>query len=345
MAALKEKAAMPSHLPPKSSQPFEPALGLANCHLQTIFPRYHRPRPWIRTQCQWLKTPDGDRLAVHTPVALRDDADTPLVLILHGLEGSVESPYVQGIMESLLGQGLQVAVMHFRGCGGVPNLLPRAYHSGDSGDPRWLAGQLRERYPNTPLMAVGYSLGGNVLLKWLGEDGVDSPLVAAVSVSAPLDLHASSRRMGQGFSRVYQRHLLKSLQHSLRSKARDPDLARQMPRLDEARYFSNFRNFDDHFTAPLHGFSGVDDYYTRASSKPLLKDICRPTLIIHAEDDPFVCNSAIPSGEEVGKSVMLDISKRGGHVGFISGSLWRPRYWLESRIPEFLLEHRSIRRA
>ncbi|HEY8567988.1 hydrolase [Microbulbifer sp.] len=316
--------------------PFAPAVGLGNCHLQTIFPRFHRPQPWIHTQCQWLQTPDGDRIALHTPVKLVDDPERPLVLVLHGLEGSVESPYVQGIMQALLALRFQVAVMHFRGCGGVPNLMARAYHSGDSGDPRWLAAHLRDRYPNTPLMAVGYSLGGNVLLKWLGEDGGDSPLSAAVSVSAPLDLHASSRRMGQGFSKVYQRHLLNSLRQSLRKKALDPELARQMPALDEQRYFSDFRHFDDHFTAPLHGFLGVDDYYTRASSKPLLRHIRRPTLIIHAADDPFVCPSAIPTSDEVGSHVELDITSKGGHVGFVSGSVWRPVYWLEQRIPQFL---------
>ncbi len=241
-------------------------------------------------------------------------------------------------MQALLAAGFQVAVMHFRGCGGVPNLLPRAYHSGDSADPRWLAGQLRERFPATPLMAVGYSLGGNVLLKWLGEDGAQSLLSAAVSVSAPLDLHASSRRLQQGFSKVYQRHLLSSLKESLRRKAKNPELASKMPRLDEARFFSSFRNFDDHFTAPLHGFRGVDDYYTRASSKPLLRQIEVPTLIIHAADDPFVCTSAIPEPHEISASVSLAISKQGGHVGFICGSLWRPEYWLETRIPQFFLD-------
>ncbi|WP_226661385.1 hydrolase [Microbulbifer aggregans] len=331
---------MPSSqsFPQESRQVFRPATGLGNCHLQTIFPRYHRPRPWIHTQCQWLQTPDGDRLALHTPAPLRDDASAPIVLVLHGLEGSVESPYVQGIMQALLAAGFQVAVMHFRGCGGVPNLLPRAYHSGDSADPRWLAGQLRERFPATPLMAVGYSLGGNVLLKWLGEDGAQSLLSAAVSVSAPLDLHASSRRLQQGFSKVYQRHLLSSLKESLRRKAKNPELASKMPRLDEARFFSSFRNFDDHFTAPLHGFRGVDDYYTRASSKPLLRQIEVPTLIIHAADDPFVCTSAIPEPHEISASVSLAISKQGGHVGFICGSLWRPEYWLETRIPQFFLD-------
>ncbi|WP_460805081.1 hydrolase [Microbulbifer agarilyticus] len=319
-----------------TAQPFKPATGLANCHLQTIFPVFHRPKPWIRTQLQWFPTPDGDRIGLHTPARLTDDPTQPIVLVLHGLEGSVESSYIQGLMPALLSAGFQVAVMHFRGCGGIPNLLPRAYHSGDSEDPRWLTSKLAEHYPNTPLMAVGYSLGGNVLLKWLGEDGEKSPLTAAVSVSAPLDLHLSSRRMNTGFSRVYQKHLLDSLKKSLKRKAQDPAIAQAMPQLNAPRAFSNFRYFDDYFTAPLHGFRDVDDYYDRASSRPHLINIARPTYLVHAEDDPFVSPKAIPTSADVSGSVTLGISKRGGHVGFISGSLWQPRYWLEEAIPAFL---------
>ncbi|WP_406827754.1 hydrolase [Microbulbifer sp. ARAS458-1] len=321
---------------PHLQQPFTPGIGLTNCHLQTVFPVFHRSKPWVRTQAQWLETPDGDRIALHTPVRLEDDPGRPIVLILHGLEGSVESPYIQGLIPALISAGFQVAVMHFRGCGGIPNRLPRAYHSGDSDDPRWLAGRLTAHYPNTPLMAVGYSLGGNVLLKWLGEDGDKSPLTAAVSVSAPLDLHLSSKQMNTGFSKVYQKHLLDSLKKSLTRKTRDLELARKMPPIDHPRAFSNFRHFDDHFTAPLHGFTGVDDYYTRASSLPLLSNIARPTCLIHALDDPFVSPKAVPTDSDVSASVTLAISKRGGHVGFVSGSLWKPVYWLESIIPAFL---------
>ena len=321
---------------PTPTQAFKPGIGLANCHLQTIFPVFHRPKPWVRTQAQWLETPDGDRIALHTPVRLEDNPERPIVLVLHGLEGSVESPYIQGLMPALLSAGFQVAVMHFRGCGGIPNLLPRAYHSGDSDDPRWAASKLKDHYPNTPLMAVGYSLGGNVLLKWLGEDGESSPLSAAVSVSAPLDLHLSSQQMNTGFSKVYQKHLLDSLKDSLNRKAKDPALAQQMPPLNRPQAFSNFRHFDDHFTAPLHGFRGVDDYYTRASSRPHLINIARPTYLIHAVDDPFVSPKAIPTASDVSAAVTLGISKRGGHVGFVGGSLWKPRYWLEEAIPEFL---------
>lgn len=319
------------------TEKFSPARGLANCHLQTVFARFHRSEPWIQTDRHWYTTPDGDRLAVHTPRPLQDDPASPLVLVLHGLEGSVASPYAQGLMEELLRRGYQVAVMHFRGCGGIPNKLPRAYHSGDSDDPRWLLGEFRTQFPNTPLIAVGYSLGGNVLLKMLGEDGQGSPLTAAVAVSAPLDLHACSRRINSGLSRVYQRHLLACLRRSLRLKASDPYLAAALPNLDDGAYFANFRHFDNAFTAPLHGFRDVDDYYTRASSKPLLKDIRVPTLIINAVDDPFICPSALPAKAEVSADVQLQISEKGGHVGFISGSLWRPTYWLESRIPEFLV--------
>lgn len=318
------------------TEKFSPAAGLGNCHLQTLFARFHRPRPWVTTDCRWYHTPDKDLLALHTPQPLKDDPAQPLVLVLHGLTGSVYSPYIQGLMESLQTHGYQVAVMHFRGCGGIPNRLPRAYHCGDSEDPRWLADKLRETLPNTPIMAVGYSLGGNVLLKWLGEDGQGSPLRAAVAVSAPMDLHACSRWIDKGLSRIYQRHLLTSLKEILQQKAADPALAAAMPALDRAEHFSSFRRFDDAFTAPLHGFRDADDYYTRASSKPLLRSIRVPTLIIHAVDDPFVCPSAIPSAAEVSASVSLDVSEKGGHVGFISGSLWQSRYWLEQRIPAFL---------
>ncbi|WP_323844380.1 hydrolase [Microbulbifer magnicolonia] len=318
------------------TEKFSPATGLGNCHLQTVFARFHRPEPWIQTDCRWYATPDGDRLAVHTPRPLRDDPAAPLVLVLHGLEGSVASPYVQGLMESLLKGGYQVAVMHFRGCGGIPNKLPRAYHSGDSEDPRWLLGEFGKQFPHTSLMAVGYSLGGNVLLKMLGEDGQGSPLTAAAAVSAPLDLHACSRRINTGMSRIYQRHLLSSLRQSLRLKASDPCLAAALPDLEKGVYFANFRHFDNAFTAPLHGFRDVDDYYTRASSKPLLRNIRVPTLIINATDDPFICPSALPEPMEVSSDVQLQISEKGGHVGFVGGSLWRPSYWLETRIPAFL---------
>ncbi|WP_020415280.1 hydrolase [Microbulbifer variabilis] len=318
------------------TEKFTPATGLGNCHLQTVFGRLHRPSPWINTSRRWYETPDGDCLAMHYPRPLVDDPELPLVLILHGLEGSVASPYVQGLMQSLLERHYQVAVMHFRGCGGIPNRLPRAYHSGDSEDPRWMVEQLRGQLPSTPILVVGYSLGGNVLLKMLGEDGICSPVIGAVAVSSPMDLHACSRRINTGLSKLYQRHLLSCLRLTLKQKAEDPGMAAALPNLDDATYFVNFRRFDNTFTAPLHGFRDVDDYYTRASSKRLLKEIRVPTMIINAVDDPFVCPTAIPQQGEVSAMVNLEISEHGGHVGFVGGTLWNPNYWLEQKIPAFL---------
>ncbi|QFT54770.1 hydrolase [Microbulbifer sp. THAF38] len=315
---------------------FTPAIGLGNCHVQTVFGRVHRPVPWIETQCRWYETPDGDCLALLTPRPLVDDPDLPLVLILHGLAGSVASPYVQGMMDSLLSHRYQVAVMHFRGCGGVPNRLPRAYHSGDSEDPRWMVEQLRGELPATPIMVVGYSLGGNVLLKMLGEDGSCSPVAAAVAISSPMDLHACSRKINTGLSKLYQRHLLSCLRLTLKKKAEDPCIAAALPNVEDATFFANFRCFDDTFTAPLHGFRDADDYYTRASSKHLLREIGVPTMIINSVDDPFVCPSAIPEKKEVSSMVQLEVTLQGGHVGFVSGSLWRPNYWLEHKVPKFL---------
>ncbi|WHI47424.1 hydrolase [Microbulbifer sp. VAAF005] len=315
---------------------FSPAPGLGNRHIQTVFSRFHRATPWIETDCRWYETPDGDRLSLHFPRPLRNDPDYPLVLILHGLGGSVESPYVQGLMETLLAYHYQVAVMHFRGCGGVPNKLPRAYHSGDTEDPRWLVSELKKQFPLMTIAVVGFSLGGNVVLKMLGEDGGCGQVAAGIAVSAPMDLHACSRYINTGISHLYERHLISGLRLSLLHKAKDPQLAAALPDLNCSGDFVDFRHFDNAFTAPLHGFRDVDEYYTQASSKPLLKDIRTPTLIINAVDDPFVCPSAIPVTSEVSSAVDLAVSDRGGHVGFIDGTVWSPSYWLEKKIPYFL---------
>ncbi|WP_444944378.1 hydrolase [Microbulbifer sp. ZKSA006] len=315
---------------------FSPAPGLGNRHIQTVFSRFHRASPWVATGCRWFNMPDGDRLALHFPSPLRDDPSCPLVLILHGLGGSVESPYVQGLMEVLPNYHFQVAVMHFRGCGGVPNRLPRAYHSGDSEDPRWLVNELKKEFPLTPIALVGFSLGGNVVLKMLGEDGGCGQVAAGVAISAPMDLHACSRYINTGLSHLYERHLIGELRQSLLNKAKDPQMAAALPDLNYRSHFADFRHFDSAFTAPLHGFRDVDDYYTRASSKPLLKDIRTPTLIINAIDDPFICPSAIPASSELSSTVELAVSERGGHVGFVGGSVWNPSYWLEKKIPHFL---------
>jgi hypothetical protein len=196
---------------------------------------------------------------------------------------------------------------------------------------------LREREPTTLLAAVGYSLGGNALLKWLGETGADAPLHAAVAVSVPFMLDSTARRLRAGGSRLYQNHLLRALKRSYRHKFRrrlDGPVT-----LTELRALRDFYAFDDRITAPLHGYADVHDYYARASCRPYLRCIRIPTLILHALDDPFMGPEAAPTADELSPSVRLEISPHGGHVGFVGGRWpWRAEYWLERRISEFLAE-------
>jgi predicted alpha/beta-fold hydrolase len=260
------------------------------------------------------------------------------VLVLHGLEGSSDSHYARGLLATLVRHGWRGVVMHFRGCGGQPNRLARGYCAGDTADMAYVVDWLRRRAPDAPLAAVGYSLGGNALLKWLSEAGADIPLRAAVAVSTPFVLDSTARRLQQGFSRLYQFHLLHALKRGYRAKFRhrsDGPVA-----LAALATIRDFYAFDDRITAPLHGYAGVHDYYARASCRPGLRHIQVPTLILHALDDPFMRPEAIPETGELSPSVRLELSPRGGHVGFVAGRWpWRAHYWLERRIPAFLAEH------
>mgnify|MGYP006283108799 CR=1 FL=1 len=316
-----------------STSTFRPAWWLPGPHLQTLWPRFHRRpgTPYLRRER--LKLPDGDFIDLDWT----GGDGRPRVLLLHGLEGSSSSPYARGLGRALHDAGLQVAVMHFRGCSGEANRLVRGYHSGDSADLALVAGRLLRREPTTPLGAVGISLGGNVLLKWLGETGADNPLTAAAAVSVPFDLARSVARLQRGVSRLYHRSLLRQMRASLRRKAaRLGDWPIAVPE----SALTDFRAFDEHVTAPLNGFAGAADYYRRASCRPFLETIDRPTLILHARDDPFVPPEAIPAASELGPAAALELSERGGHVGFIAGRIpGRPVYWLERRLPAFFAAH------
>lgn len=311
---------------------FQPAWWLPGPHLQTLWPRLRRGRdtPYIRRER--LELPDGDFLDLDWTAG----DGRPRVLLLHGLEGSSSSPYAVGLGRALAGAGMQVVVMHFRGCSGEANRLARGYHSGDSADAAFVAGTLRQRAPATPLGAVGVSLGGNALLKWLGETGGNNPLDAAAAVSVPFDLARSVARLQQGLSRLYQRSLLRQMRRSLRRKA---ERLGRWPATVPERALTDFRTFDEHVTAPLNGFAGADDYYRRASCRPLLAGVGRPTLILHARDDPFVPPDAIPGENELAPAVCLELSRRGGHVGFVAGRVpGRPVYWLEQRLTAFFAD-------
>ena len=226
--------------------------------------------------------------------------------------------------------------MYFRGCSGTPNRLARTYHCGDTGDLDYVMQLLREREPATSFAAVGYSLGGNILLKWLGEKGQAAPLAAAVAVSVPFSPALSADRLDRGFSRVYQGVLLRNLRHALDRKFQALDAPFDRTRLKDA---ANFWLFDHFVTAPLHGFASAADYYGRSGCRAYLRKIRVPTLILHSEDDPFMSVDAVPREDELSADVILELSQEGGHVGYVGGTIpLFPEYWLERRILNFLAD-------
>ena len=315
---------------------FQPARWLRNRHAQTMFsslPWAWRARPSLRRE--ELELPDGDLTAVDWVVP---DAPlpngAPLLVILHGLESSAESAYARMLMKAALERGWRCCVLHFRDCGDYRNRLPRRYHAGETNDLRFFVDRLERGGDYGAIVAAGYSLGGNVLLKYLGEAGPNSPLMAAVAVCVPLNLHECARALTRGFSKVYQRHLLKRMKKSVAGKFDRHTAAFDWERAMSAKTFAEF---DDAVTAPLHGFSGKDDYYDRCSSMHYLGDIETPTLIINALDDPFMTPGVIPHRDRLSAHVSLEISEAGGHVGFIEGGTpWRPRYYLPRRVVGFL---------
>lgn len=245
--------------------------------------------------------------------------------------------YARGMLKATQDQGWRGVVLHHRGCSGEPNRLPRSYHSGETGDFGHILDVLRRREPQTAFAAVGYSLGGNVLLKWLGQTGDRDRLRAAVAVSVPLLLRRAADRLDKGFSRLYQWELLRRLRGSLERKRTRVDVPLAVQNLAALR---SFGEFDEHVTAPLHGFTGADHYYSAASSRQFLKQIATETLIVHALDDPFMTPDVIPAHDELSDALRFELSPHGGHVGFIAGRWpWRAHYWLETRIPEFLRAH------
>ncbi len=309
---------------------FRPAWWCPGPHLQTLWPTLFRRGPRVALAAERLELPDGDFIDLHWTAGTTG----PIVIVLHGLEGCSRSPYARGMLATLTRIGLRGVVMHFRGCSGEPNRLARSYHSGDTADLAHLVRVLRKREANVPIAAVGYSLGANVLLKWLGESRTQA-LSAAAAVSVPFELAAAAARVNRGFSRLYAWRLLRSMRARVRAK-----LALMPPAIatTDLERLRSFRAFDEAVTAPLHGFRDADHYYAVASSRPYLRSITIDTLILHARDDPFMTESAIPARAELSPCVELELYPHGGHVGFIAGRFpWRTHYWLEDRIARFLL--------
>jgi len=319
----------------RAPTPFRSPAWLPGGHAQTIYPVFLR-RPVVAYRRERITTHDGDfwdfDWLVDRPGT---PPDAPLVALFHGLEGSAQSQYALLLMVLLSAHGWRGVVPHFRGCGGTPNLRPRAYHSGDHEEVGAMLAELRARVdPRTPLYAAGISLGGSALLNWIGRAGRDAQrtLAAAAAVSVPLDLMASGIAIGQGLNRIYTWHFLQTL------KPKGLDIARRFPGTLDAERIARVRtmwDFDDAVTAPLHGFTGAEDYWTRASSKPWLADLVLPTLVLNARNDPFVPGSSLPDATQVSRAVLLEQPETGGHAGFLTGPAPGRLEWLPQRLFTF----------
>ena len=309
---------------------FKPLPLLSSPHLQTIWPGlFHRKGSQQFTR-QRLELPDGDFLDLDWFAQNPDSRQ--VVVLIHGLGGSSASPYISRVGNELVRAGFRVVAFNLRGAT-EPNRLPRTYHSGETMDLQHVLSVLSRMTPRVDLQVAGFSLGGNLLLKWLGENSNQTLVEKAVAVSVPFDLAAVADRLNIGSSRIYRHSILKNLKHSLREKE---SLVKDLIDLPAAYRAKTFREFDAVVTAPLNNFQSVDDYYSQSSSRQYLEAIKTPTLILHSRDDPFSIAESIPEANELGQGVTLELSDRGGHVGFVGkGNRLSAQYWLPARITEY----------
>ena len=316
---------------------YTPAWWVSGAHAQTLWGRLVRRGPAVETRLERWSTPDDDELELHRIEATNPDA--PRLVLLHGLEGTIRSKYIQGTLALAQRRGWAVDVIIFRGCGTRMNRQRRFYHSGETSDLDFVVERLLARHPGQSMVLGGFSLGGNVLLKWLGErqQGIPQQIQGAAAVSVPYDLEAGALKIARGFSRIYTHHFLRSLVRKARAKL---DV---YPGLyDESALLAarTLHDFDDAVTAPVHGFSGASDYYTRSSSLQFLQQIRLPTLLLGARNDPFVPEEVTDAAVMVAQNnpfIHAEFYATGGHVGFVAGRVpFRSHYFAEQRLIEFL---------
>ena len=288
-----------------------------------------RPEPELSATAarRWIQAQDWHNLP--------NDPQTQAVMLFHGLEGSSASHYAQAITQYFRARGWVVAVPHLRGCSGFPNRMARAYHSGDTEDLAFMVQTVVSRLPQANWHGIGISLGGNTLLRYLGiTPATDIPLCAAAAVSTPLDLVACGNHLSESFAgrRLYSHYFLGTMKRKVLEKAK------RFPGLIDVLRFSHvrtLREFDDMYTAPMHGFRNALDYWTRASSLPVLKDIATPTLVLNARNDPFVPGASLPGPQECADAILLHQPAEGGHVGFVSGGFPGHLNWLPRRVARY----------
>jgi len=301
-------------------------------HGQTIVGRAYRSSRRIAYVRRRIDTPDGDFLDLD---GVREPSRGPIVVVLHGLEGSSQSGYAVQTCSLLSARGVRPIALNFRSCSGEPNRTLRSYHSGETGDLRLVVDLLRRENPGTPIGAIGYSLGGNALLCYLEESG-SGGLDAAVAVSVPFDLAGSARRLESGMGRIYMRHFLGSLRKKIREKVnRFPEAAGLARAALAAR---TIRSIDDAWTAPVHGYQNAAHYYDTCSALGRLSTIRTPTLLIQAEDDPFLPAGTVDTLRDIGNPYLADgFTPRGGHLGYL-GAYSSVRLWAEARAVDWLVD-------
>lgn len=315
---------------------FVPAWWLRNSHLQTLWGKLVRKQPPAPVETEFWPAPDGESLEIHR---LKAGAGKPRLVLLHGLEGSIRSHYAQGLLWQAHSRGWNADLLIFRSCGSVESTAPRMYHSGETTDIGWVVEKIAAEDPAARIALVGVSLGGNVLLKYLGEcgAGIRSQIRAAVAISVPFDLEKSSRHIDRGFSRVYQWHFMRTLRRKAKAKL---DQYPQLASRERVEAATTMFEYDDAMTAPVHGFRDASDYYTRSSSIHWLEAIAIPTLLLSAVDDPFLPAAVLDQVRDVARrnaNLTVEFNARGGHVGFISGSNpLKPIYYAEQRAAEFV---------
>lgn len=316
---------------------------IQNRHFQTIWPNYFRRTPSLEFTTQRLTLPDGDFMDINIIKSesnfqynknKKASEGKGVVLIFHGLGGSIDSHYAQALINNLQQNHYTPIFVHFRGASGEPNNKPYSYHAGKADDIAFVIDAIRNQQPQAKLFAVGISIGGSALLNYLGHYQIDNPLTGAIAISVPYDLEDAATSLNKGLGKVYQHYLLRCQKLILKQKFQTMHCPIDFQRAIKAK---DFFEFDDAATAPLHGFQGVMDYYHQCSAKQYLKHIKTPTLLIHAKDDPFMSKKSIPLSTDLSENVTLDLHNRGGHVGFIKGQWpWDLKYYLDQRILEFL---------
>lgn len=318
---------------------FIPAKWLSNPHVQTMWPLFFRKAPALIRRRERFNTPDGDFFDVDW----YGSGQKGIVILMHGLTGSSGSHYILGLQQVLVQQGYTTAALNFRACSGEPNLKAGSYHAGFTNDIDQLYQAICTKQPNAAIYTVGFSLGGNIMLKWLSEKAGALNINGSVAISVPFKLANCADRVDKGLSRIYRYHLIGEMKKKLAIKLRFfdgnnlSDEAEKIRALGDISGVKSFWEFDNDVVAKLHGFDDVHDYYNRSSSIGFIKGIKTHTLLIQAIDDPFLTASVLPSEAELSKTTELLLTNKGGHVGFLQNTnSGEVGYWLEKRIVNFL---------